>query len=259
VVVLLFVVAAGAAAGIAALRGPIRPSSPTPAQERAAAKNVVLKASDFPAGWKVTSAASAASTAGSYGVGSVLVTSSIVQFWLNVHPGCAVTLDTLSSAMMPFAGNSTAVASTAATNQSPLGGSWQITNAVSYRPTSAEVAAQTAAVRSVLAGPSKRACIGQFWAAALTAELPLGSQVAMTVSNPPVPPLTGNPPAWAMSMSGVAMVRHVAIPISFEMTGLAVGRAEVLFATSAKDAPLFSGLDRSLLGTLAARAQRYIP
>ncbi len=252
-VVVLFAAAGGAAAGIAALRGPIKAPSPTPAQDQAAADRVFLKPSEFPVGWRVARAVSA----GSYGVGSVLITPSIVHFWLNTHPGCRVPLDTLSAAMTPHPAKTTAVASSQATNQGPLGESWQIADTVAYHTTAAQVSGQAARVRSLLSGSSAVACIGQFWTAALTAELPTGSRVALTVSSPTIPPLPGNPSVWTMSMTGTATVGRVAIPIRFAISELAVGRAQVSLAAAAKDAPILGRVDQRLLTTLAIRAERF--
>ena len=252
-VVALFVAAGGAAAGIAALRGPIaQTASPTPAQEQAAASQAVLKASDFPAGWHVSSGSSSAS----YGVGSVLVTPSIVRFWLNAHPACAATLDAVSGAMMPASGNPSASASSHATSQTPLGESWQIASAVAFHFSSpAQVTGQVTGIRNLLAGAAARACIGQFWSAALLAESPVGSHVVTTVSPAAVPALPGNPASWAMSMSGSTTVGRVVLPIHFEIVVLASGLAQVYFVTASKIAPLPAGLDQGLLTTLATRAQ----
>jgi hypothetical protein len=58
-------------------------------------------------------------------------------------------------------------------------------------------------------------------------------------------------------MAGTSTVGGVAVPISFEFVEFAAGRAQVSLATAAKVAPLFTALNRSLLDTLAARADRY--
>ena len=149
------------------------------------------------------------------------------------------------------------MASSQATNQGPLGGSWQIADTVAYHATAAQVSGQVADVRSLLSASSARACIGQFWTAALTAELPIGSRVALSVSNPTIPPLPGNPSVWTMSMTGTATAGRVAIPIRFAITELAVGRAQVSLAAAARVAPLLGHVDQRLLTTLAIRAERF--
>jgi hypothetical protein len=253
-VVAIFVAAGGAAAGIAALRGPIAPpATQTPAQDRAQANAAVLRARDFPAGWAVSVGAASSS----FGVGSVLVTPSIVHFWLTAHPGCATTLGALSSAMMPLAGSPTAVGSTHGVAGDRLGATWQIADVIAFHSTSAQVGSQVAFMRSLLAGPNATACVGQFWTAALLAELPPGSHVTMHVSPAAISGLPGNPPLWAMSMSGIATVRNVALPIFFEVAQLEAQRAEVTLVASAKVAPLTGGLDQRLLVRLATRAEKF--
>jgi hypothetical protein len=254
-VVALFVAAGGAAAGIAALRGPIAQTGlPTPAQDRAAANHIVLKASDFPPGWQFSSGGPSASN--SYGFGSVLFAPSIVHFWVTAHPACATTLNTLSPAMMPSAGHPRVVVSTHAAIQPPLGPTWQIASAVAFHSTAHQVTDQMSSIRSLLAAPGARACISEFWSAALLTELPVDSHVVTTVSDT-VLTLPGNPSSWAMSIDGVDTVRQVALPIHFEIAEFAAGRAQVSLAAASKIAPLDAGLDQSLLTTLATRAQHF--
>ena len=151
-IAVLFVAAGGAAAGIAALRGPVAPP-PTHAQDQAAANGAVLQRADFPAGWHESSAFSPAA----YGVGSVLVTPSIVQFWIAAHPVCATALGTLSSAMMPSGGGPTAFAFTSASAASSLGGSWQIADAAAFRATAAQAGRRVSGVRSCCGQPREAA------------------------------------------------------------------------------------------------------
>ena len=254
-IVVLFIAAGGAAAGIAAFRGPVnQPGPPTPAQDRATANSVVLRASDFPRPWHVSDARGVAS---SYGVGSVLVTPAIVRSWLASHLACTTDLNSLSAALMPSVGGATAVASTQATAVEPPGSSWQIADTVAFHSSPAQASTDLTAVRPLIREPGARACIIHFWAAALLSELPPGSHVAMTVWQPRLPVLSGNPLVWAMSMSGTATARHVAIPIHFEVTSFTAGRARVSFAASSKLAPLPASLDEALLVTLATRAEQH--
>ena len=60
---------------------------------------------------------------------------------------------------------------------------------------------------------------------------------------------------WVMAMGGTATVRSIALPFRFEVTSFAVGRDQVLFATSSKLAPLPLSLDQALLVVLATRAE----
>ncbi len=256
-IVVLFIAAGGAAAGIAAFHGPVnRPRPPTPAQDRARADSVVLRASNFPRPWHVSNAGGVGA---SYGVGSALVTPAIVRSWLASHPACTTDLNSVSAAMMPSAGGATAVASTQATAVGPPGRSWQIADTVAFHSSPAQASTDLTAVRSLIREPRARACIVHFWAAALLAELPTGSQVAMTVWQPRLPALARNPIAWAMSMSGTATTRHIAIPIHFEVTSFTAGRARVSLAASSKLAPLPANLYGALLVTLATRAEQHAP
>jgi hypothetical protein len=59
-----------------------------------------------------------------------------------------------------------------------------------------------------------------------------------------------------MAMSGTSAVGHIALPIRFEVTSFAVGRAQVSFSSSSKVAPLPSSLNEGLLVTLATRAEK---
>ena len=253
IIVVLFVAAAGAAAGIAAFRGPVsQPRQPTRAQDQAAADNVVLRASDFPTSWHVSKAGI---TAGAYGVGSGLLTAAIVHSWLAAHPACATDVSSVSAALTASDGNATAVASTQAAAADPLGGSWQAADVVAFHSSAAQVGTDLAALRRLVADPTARACIDRFWAAALLTELPAGSRVSLSVSQPPLPVLPGNPPVWVMAMGGTATVRHIAIMFRFEVTSFVVGRAQVSFVTSSKLAPLPLSLDQAMLVILATRAE----
>jgi hypothetical protein len=117
------------------------------------------------------------------------------------------------------------------------------------------VSTDLATLRS-LTGPAARACIDRFWSAAMLAGLPAGSHVSLSVSQPPIPVLPGNPPVWVMAMGGTAIIRNIASPFRFEVTSFAVGRAQVTFATSSTLAPLPFSLDQTLLAVLATRAQQ---
>ncbi len=249
-IVVLFVAAGGAAAGIAALRGPV--TQPTRAQDQAAADNVVLRASDFPTPWHVSKVGI---TASSYGIASGLVTPATVSSWLTAHPACAGDLNNLSAALTASGGTVTAVASKRANAADPLGGSWQATDVVAFHSSAAQVSTNLAAMRSLIAEPLARACINRFWSAALLAGLPRGSYVSLSVSQPPPPVLPGNPPVWVMAMGGTATVRSISLPFRFEVTSFGVGRAQVSFVTSSKLAPLPLSLDQALLVVLATRAE----
>ena len=253
-IVVLFVAGGGAAAGIAAFRGPVnQPRPPTPAQDRARANSLVLRASNFPRPWHVSNAGD---VAGSYGVGSVLVRPAIVRSWLASHLACTTDLNSVSAAMMPSAGGATAAASTQATAAGPPGGSSQIADTVAFHSSPAQASTDLTAVRSLIHEPSARACIIHFWAAELLAKLPPGSHVAMTLWQPRLPVLAGSPLVWAMSMSGTATARHMAVPIRFEVTSFAAGRARVSLAASSRLAPLPARLYDTLLVTLATRAEQ---
>ena len=253
-IVVLFVVAGGAAAGVAAFRGPVsQPGLATSPRYLAAANKVVLRAGDFPPPWHISNNGI---TASSYGLGSAFVRPAIVHSWLAAHSACATVIDAVSAAMLPPEGSETAVASTQAAAANPSGSSWQTVDTVVFRSSAAQARTDLTRLRSLIAEPSARACVSRFWTAALLAELPPGSQVAMTVSQPPIPVLPGNPSVWAMAMSGTSAVGHIALPIRFEVTSFAVGRAQVSFSSSSKVAPLPSSLNEGLLVTLATRAEK---
>lgn len=254
-IVVVFVAAGGAAAGIAAFRGPIaRPALPTPARDQVAADNVVLRSSDFPTSWHVSRTGI---TAGSYGVGSGLVTPAIVHSWLTADQACASDLNSIKAALTASDRGATAVATAQATTSDSLGGSWEMANIVTVHSVPAQASTDLTAMRSLIKEPGARACLGQFWAASLLAELPPGSHVTTVVSPAQIPFLPENPPSWAMSMTSTATVRHMAVPFYFEFASFVTGRVQVSFATSSKLASLSRGLDESLLVTLAIRAERY--
>ena len=167
-VVALFVAAGGAAAGIAALRGPIaQTASPTPAQEQAAASQAVLKASDFPAGWHV---------------------SRFTQRLLRRRLGARHAFDRAVLAQRPSGRASTLDAVSAGHDAcfrqpgpglepSNQPGPARESRGRSPRPwpftsSPAQVTDQVADIRTLLAGTGARACIGQFWSAALLASRP---------------------------------------------------------------------------------------
>ena len=253
-IVVLFVAAGGVAAGIAAFRGPVTaPGLSNSAEEQAAADNVVLRAGDFPRPWRLTTAPVAPD---SYGVGSVLANAAIVHSWVATHPSCSMDITTVSAALTASAASATAMASTQATATDPLGGSMQTTDVVAFHSSAKRAHADLAKLRPLLAEPAARSCIDLFWAAALLAGLPSGSQVSLSVSQPPTPALPGNPPVWIMSMGGIATVRGIALPFRFEVASFATGRAQVLFASSSKLVPLPLSLDQALLVVLATRAER---
>ena len=254
-IVVVFVAAGGAAAGIAAFRGPIaRPALPTPARDQVAADNVVLRSSDFPTSWHVSRTGI---TAGSYGVGSGLVTPAIVHSWLTAHQACASDLNSIKAALTASDRGATAVATAQASTSDSLGGSWTMANIVTVHSVPAQASTDLTAMRSLIKEPGARACLSQFWAASLLAELPPGSHVTTVVSPAQIPFLPENPPSWAMSMTSTATVRHIAVPFYFEFASFVTGRVQVSFATSSKLASLSRGLDESLLVTLAIRAERY--
>ena len=250
-IVVLFVAAGGAAAGIATFRGPTRPGKTNFAQEQAAADSIVLRAGDFPPPWRVTGARV---TPGSYGVASGLVTPTLVRSWLAAHPTCATDVDSVSAALTASDGAATAVASTQAAASDPLGGSWQTTDVVAFHANAAQVRTDLASLRSLIAEPAARSCINRFWSAAMLAGLPPGSHISLSVSQPPLPGLPGDPPAWTMSMGGTAVVRGMTLLFRFEVTSFLIGHAQVSFTTSSKLAPLPLSLDQALLVELATRA-----
>jgi hypothetical protein len=264
VIVVLFIAAAGAAAGIAAFRGPVTPPR-TVALDQAAAGSVVLKAGDFPPAWLVSSVATSAkaanaagaTAASAYGAGSALVQPSVVSSWLTTHPSCSTDLDDLSEAMTPFPADATAVAFTRAAAPNASGGSWQIADAVAFPSSAAPESTAVVPMRSLVAQPHARACITQFWVTALQAGLPAGSLALVTLSQPAVPSLPRNPPVWAISMDDTTIIGQVSTAVHFEFVSFAVGHVLVSFAASSKVAPLPAALDARLLITLAKRAERH--
>jgi hypothetical protein len=253
-IVVLFVAAGGVAAGIAAFRGPVNPTGPsTAARDQAAANAAVLTSADFPSGWHVSPASS---PVGAYGLGSQLVTPSVVQTWRASHPNCSAELNDVSEAMTPAFGNVTAVAYTQAATTNPLGGPWQIADAVAFHTSATDVGSAMAAMRSLLDQPKSQQCVAQFWSAALRPQFPKGSSVTMRVEPLAIRPLPGRPSGWAMKMTGTAVVRHERVPLRFEITSLAAGRAEVFLVVSSQAAALPANLAARLLRTLAVRAKR---
>ncbi len=190
-IVVLFVAAGGVAAGIAAFRGPVNPTGPsTAAQDQAAANAAVLTRSAFPSGWHVSPASS---PVGSYGLGSALVTPSVVRNWRVSHPSCSGELNTVSELMTPDFGNVTAVAYTQAATTNPLGGPWRIADAVAFHASAAEVGSGLAAMRSLVDEPKSLQCVAQFWSAALRSQFPNWSGVTMTVGPLAITTLAGTP------------------------------------------------------------------
>lgn len=250
-IVVLFVAAGGAAAGIAAFRGPTRPGLTNLAREQAAADSIVLRAGDFPPPWRVTGAKV---TPGSYGVASGIVTPALLRSWLVAHPTCATDVDSVSAALTASDGAATAVASTQAAASDPLGGSWQTTDVVAFHANAAQVRTDLASLRSLIAEPAARSCINRFWSASMLAGLPSGSHISLSVSQALLPGLPGDPPAWTMAMGGTAVVRGMMLPFRFEVTSFLVGHAQVSFTASSKLAPLPLSLDQALLVELATRA-----
>jgi len=253
-IVVLFLVAGGVAAGIAAFRGPVTTPPPSTAQhDRAAASAAVLTAASFPSAWHVSRASSAIT---SYGLGSALVTPSVVRAWLVSHPSCSVELNAVSAAMTPAVGSVTAVAYSQAATTNPLGGPWQIADAVAFHTSAAEVRSDLAAMQTLLGQAKSQRCVAQFWSAALLSELRSGSTVTMTVSPRAVPPLPGKTTGWAMQMNGTAVVGQRTLPLRFQITSFAAGRAQLFFVVSSKAAALPGNLAASLLVTLAVRAEK---
>jgi hypothetical protein len=251
-IVVLFVAAAGAAAGIAAFRGPTQPGLTSVAQTQQAADNVVLRTGDFPPPWHV---ASTGITASSYGVASGLVTPSLVGSWAASNPGCAGDVRSVSAALTASDTRAAASASTQAAASDPLGGSWQTADVVAFHSDAATVTRDLAALRSLLTGPTARSCINRFLSASMLAGLPHGSHISLSVAPASLPALPGSPPSWAMSMGGTAVVRGVTLPFRFEVVSFVVGHAQVSFTSSSKLAPLPLSLDQALLVVLATRAE----
>jgi hypothetical protein len=158
--------------------------------------------------------------------------------------------------MTPTVGDVTAVAYTQAAAKNPRGGLWQIADAVAFHTSAAQVRAEMTSVRAVLGETKAQLCLVQFWSTALQAEFPSGSLVLMSVSPAVVPSLPGKPLAWAMAMSGTAISGQTSLPLNFEITSFASGRAQVYFVVSSRSANLPSSLDARLLVTLATQAER---
>ena len=197
-IVVLFLAAGGAAAAIAAVRGPVTtPVPPTAAHDRAAANRAVLVASDFPSGWQFTTGYGATS----YGLGSPLVSPSVVSSWLTSHTGCSAAVNALSTAMTPAAGDVTALAYSQATTTNPLGGPWQIADAVAFHTNASTVRADMTRIQSLLGTPEAQRCVAGFWTTALRDTMPTGSYVMMDVA-PRVPAVPGHSLSWAMEMVG---------------------------------------------------------
>jgi hypothetical protein len=162
----------------------------------------------------------------------------------------------LSTAIMPSVPGASAIASTQATAQDPLGGTWQIADTVALYPTAAQVSTNLTAMRSLVTQPGARACISQYTVSALMSEMTPSSHISLIVSQPPVQVLPGSPPVWALAISGTATSGQTAVPIRFEVTSFAVGRAQVSYAASSKLAPLPASLDEELLVMLATRTEQ---
>ena len=253
-IVVLFLVAGGVAAGIAAFRGPVNTTPPSTApQDRAAAAAAVLTAASFPRGWHFSRPSNAVS---SYGLGAALVTPSVVRAWLGSHPSCTAGLTAVSAAMTPTVGNLTAVAYSEAATTNPLGGPWQIADAVAFHTSPAQVGADLAKMQTTLGQPKSQQCVAQFWAAALMSKLPKGSTITMSVSPRAFPSLPGNPAGWAMQMQGTEVVGQSTLPLRFQITSFGEGRAQVFFAVSSRAAALPNNLAAGLLMTLAVRGER---
>ncbi len=251
-IVVLFLAAGGAAAGIAAVRGPVTAPLPSTApQDRAAAGRSVLMASDFPSGWHFSTGYSATS----YGLGSALVWPSAISSWLSSHPGCSADLNAVSTAMTPAAGQVTAVTYSQATTTNPLGGPWQIADAVAFHTSASSVRAEMTRIQSLLGTANAQRCVAGYWATALRGELGAGSFVMMDVS-PRVSNLPGRPLGWGMEMVGIAVFKGQSLPLRFQISVFAAGRAEVFFVVSSKGAALPGNLAGRLLMDLAVRSGR---
>jgi hypothetical protein len=251
VILVLFLAAGGVAAGIAAFRGPVNPPAPsTVAQDQAAANAAVLTTAQFPPSWQVSPTRGVSS----YGLGSVLLTPSLVRAWLAANRACKADLDAVTAAMTPSLGNVTAVAWSQATTTNPLGGPWQIADAVSFHTSAAQVSADVARMRSVLAGAKAQQCVARFWSASLQAQVP-ASSVVCTVSPRSLPPLSGTSSGWSMEMTGTETAGQSSSPLRFEMTSFAVGRAQMFFITSSEGAALPANIAKTALDDLARRTE----
>jgi hypothetical protein len=253
VIVLVFVIAGVAAAAIAEVRGPVgKQTERSVAEDRAAAGDIALRTADFPSGWQVSTAGTIASR---YGLGSVLVSSSVQGLWLADHRECEHALDAVDTAMISSE-STTATAATQATASNSLHGSWQIADQVAFHSTSATAGAGIAETHSLMAQAGTRGCISAFWTAALQSGLPAGSVVNMTVSDLSLPkPIAGHV-AWAMSMTGVETLTGAVVPIAYNIVAFDLGHVRVTFETSSKLATLPGSLDAKLLKALTARADK---
>jgi hypothetical protein len=248
VIVVLFLAAGGVAAGVAAFHGPVNPPTPsTAAQDQSAASNAVLTSADFPANWQFSPSKGGAS---SLGLGSFLLTPSLVRAWLAGNRACSADLGAVTAAMTPNVGNLTAVAWSQATTTNTLGGLWQIGDAISFHTTAAQVSTDVARMRAVLTKASARRCVARFWSASLQAQLPAGSLVMMTVSPRSLPQLSGRAVGWAMEMKGTDTLGQSSTPLRFEMTSFGVGRAQMFFAVSSKAAALPANIAGKALAKL---------
>ena len=253
-IVVLFLAAGGVAAGIAAFRGPVTPpGSSTAAQDQAASASAVLTGAQFPASWHTTTARSAVS---SFGLSSPLVSPASVQAWLAGNKVCSADLNAVSSAMTPSVGNVTAVAYSQASTTNPLGGQWQIADAIAFHTSRGEVNSDVARMQSVLSKTSARRCVARFWSASLQAQLPSGSLVMMTVSPRAMPQLARKPDGWAMEMQGTETVGQSSIPLRCQVTSFAEGRAQVYFVVSSKGAALPELTAARVLFSLATQSER---
>jgi hypothetical protein len=158
--------------------------------------------------------------------------------------------------MTPAVGNVTALASTQGFTTNPLGGPWQIADAVAFHTSAAEVSSDLAAMKTRLGQPESQQCVTRFWSAALRSKLPRGSTVTMTVTPRAVPTLPGRATGWAMQMSGTEVLGQNTVPLRFQITSFADGRAQVFFVVWSDAAALPGNLAKKLLLTLAARAEK---
>ncbi len=253
-IVVLFLAAGGVAAGIAAFRGPVTPPGPsTVVQDQAASNSAVLTSAQFPVGWQATTAKSAPS---SFGLSSPLVSPGVVQTWLAGNKACSADLNAVSSAMTPSVGNVTAVAYSQASTTNPLGGQWNIADAIAFHTSAGEVNSDVARMQSVLTKASAQSCVARFWSASLQAQLPSGSLVMMTVMPRAMPELARKPNGWAMQMQGTETVGQTSIPLRCQVTSFAEGRAQVYFVVSSKGAALPELTAARVLVALATRADR---
>ncbi|MGA3353481.1 MAG: hypothetical protein ABSD85_09895 [Acidimicrobiales bacterium] len=253
-IVVLFLAAGGVAAGIAAFRGPVNPPGlSTVAQDQAAANGAVLTSAEFPAAWRWSGAKS---TANSFGLGSPLVTPAIVQSWLAGNKACSADLNAVTAAMTPTVGDVTAVAYSRAGTTNPLGGPWQIADAIAFHTSTGQVSSDLARMQAVLAKQRAQRCVARFWSATLQSQLPTGSLVMVTVSPRSVPQLAGKPAGWAMEMQGTETVGQTSIPLRCQISSFAAGRAQVYFVVSSRGAALPAVTAAKALNALGTRAER---